>query len=148
MTLLCILIADWWSTLKASTPNHQKFVVKVPNLTCSASGCKRHWSVFQHLSRILPIWFSCILKHLLYFHLSIFFFPTSYKEEKSIGSKSVKWFGIYNNRALRHQFIKNDSMDLILLEDIDESNEWLLGSMEDDNSGDEVEYVFGDDDLT
>lgn len=39
-------------------------------------------------------------------------------------------------------------MDLILLEDIDESNEWLLGSMEDDNSGDEVEYVFGDDDLT
>ena len=52
------------------------------------------------------------------------------------------------NRVLRHQFIKNDTMDPILLEDIDESNEWLLGSMEDDNSSDEVEYVFGDDDLT
>jgi hypothetical protein len=51
------------------------------------------------------------------------------------------------NRALRRRFIKKDSSDPIILEDIDESNEWLLGRMEDD-SDDEVEFVFGDDDLT
>ena len=43
--------------------------------------------------------------------------------------------------------IKKNSSDRIILEDIDESNEWLLGRMEDD-SNHEIEFVFGDDDLT
>ena len=38
-------------------------------------------------------------------------------------------------------------MDQILFEDIDESNEQLPGNMKNDNSGDEVEYVFGDNNL-
>ena len=46
------------------------------------------------------------------------------------------------------RFIKNDTMDPIILQDVDESNKWLLRRMEDDNFGDEVEYVFGNDDLT
>ncbi|CAL9083741.1 unnamed protein product, partial [Musa acuminata var. zebrina] len=32
-----------------STPNLQKFAVKVLSLTCSASGCERNWSVFEHI---------------------------------------------------------------------------------------------------
>ncbi|XP_059630209.1 uncharacterized protein LOC132273211 [Cornus florida] len=41
--------ADWWSAYGSTTPNLQKFAIKVLSLTCSASGCERNWSVFEHL---------------------------------------------------------------------------------------------------
>ena len=45
-----VLIADWWSSYGSSAPNLRDFAVKVLSLTCSASGCERNWSVFQHVS--------------------------------------------------------------------------------------------------
>ena len=50
------------------------------------------------------------------------------------------------NRTLRKRYDNRDSIDPILLKDIDESNEWLLGRMEEDSDGDE--FVFEDDTLT
>ncbi|XP_076936903.1 uncharacterized protein LOC143604254 [Bidens hawaiensis] len=41
--------AEWWKIYGKGTPNLQKFAVSVLSLTCSASGCKRNWSTFEHL---------------------------------------------------------------------------------------------------
>eukprot|EP00261_Vitis_vinifera_P025961 XP_010659049.2 PREDICTED: uncharacterized protein LOC100255782 [Vitis vinifera] len=40
--------AEWWAAYGASAPNLQKFAMKVLNLTCSASGCERNWSIFEN----------------------------------------------------------------------------------------------------
>ena len=50
------------------------------------------------------------------------------------------------NQALKERFDNRDVIDPIVLNDIDESNEWLVGEM----GGDEVakELVFDDDTLT
>ncbi|KAL0439647.1 UNVERIFIED_CONTAM: hypothetical protein Slati_2447700 [Sesamum latifolium] len=51
------------------------------------------------------------------------------------------------NRALRRRYDTRDTIDPILLDEIDESNEWLLGSLTLD-SDEENTTVFEDDDLT
>ncbi|XP_058006811.1 uncharacterized protein LOC131182164 [Hevea brasiliensis] len=38
-----------WLTYGATTPNLRNFAVKVLSLTCSASGCERNWSIFEHI---------------------------------------------------------------------------------------------------
>lgn len=52
------------------------------------------------------------------------------------------------NRALRRRFTSNNTIDPILLKDIDDSNEWLLGRMEDDDGVNDDDFVFEDDSLT
>lgn len=42
--------AEWWENYGAQTPELRKFAIKVLSLTCSASGCERNWSVFEHVS--------------------------------------------------------------------------------------------------
>ncbi|XP_058008124.1 uncharacterized protein LOC110665045 [Hevea brasiliensis] len=64
--------AAWWKTYGSSTPNLQKFVVKVLSLTCSASGCERNWSVFEYVSNIYIYIYIYIYKFLIcYFILSL-----------------------------------------------------------------------------
>jgi hypothetical protein len=88
------------------------------------------------------------LRHLLYLHLTILFFQLHTKKRNRLAQSRLNdLVFVKYNRALRRRFLKKDSSDPIILEDIDESNEWLLGRMEDD-SDDEIEFVFGDDDLT
>jgi len=53
---------------------------------------------------------------------------------------------VKSNRALKRRREEGTSRDPILLKDIDESNEWLLGRMEGDS--DEDDLVFEDDTLT
>ena len=56
------------------------------------------------------------------------------------------------NRALKKRYNEHDSIDPIILKEIDESNEWLIGRMDDEDSHDHVDaqddLVFDDDDLT
>ena len=56
------------------------------------------------------------------------------------------------HRALKKRWDKRDTIDLIMLKEIDESNEWLKGRMGDEDSHDHVDaqddLVFDDDDLT
>ena len=56
------------------------------------------------------------------------------------------------NRALKKRYNERDTIDPIILKEIDESNEWLIGRMDDENSHDHVDaqddLVFDDDDLT
>ncbi|XP_049934775.1 uncharacterized protein LOC126410236 [Nymphaea colorata] len=39
----------WWNRYGFDCPNLARFAVKVLSQTCSASGCERNWSVFQHI---------------------------------------------------------------------------------------------------
>ena len=38
---------SWWMRFGGSTPELQKFAIRVLSLTCSASGCERNWSTFE-----------------------------------------------------------------------------------------------------
>ena len=38
---------SWWMHFGSSTPEFQKFVVRVLSLTCSASTYERNWSTFE-----------------------------------------------------------------------------------------------------
>ncbi|XP_059669339.1 uncharacterized protein LOC132314495 [Cornus florida] len=99
--------ADWWSAYGSTTPNLQKFAIKILILTCSASGCERNWNVFEHLhSKKRNRLTQCRLNDLV--------------------------------------FIK---INPIILNDIDDSNEWLVGVMDEDVDA-ENELVFEDDSLT
>ena len=54
------------------------------------------------------------------------------------------------NRALKRRYNECDTIDPISLKDIDDSNEWLIGRMEDEDShgGAQDDFVFDDDNLT
>ena len=48
------------------------------------------------------------------------------------------------NRALQRRYKKEGSGDPIILEDIDESNEWLMGRMDNDDEDDDLVFLDGD----
>ena len=56
------------------------------------------------------------------------------------------------NQALKKRYDERNTIDPIILKDIDESNEWLIGKMDNEDSRDHVDaqddLVFDDDDLT
>ncbi|XP_057989057.1 uncharacterized protein LOC131172122 [Hevea brasiliensis] len=110
-------------TYGSSTPNLQKFAIKVLNITCSASGCERNRSVFEHLhSKKRNQLFQECLDKLVY----------------------VKY-----NRALLRQYTFGDIATPIDLANIDENNEWLLGELKKgDGDDDDDTLVFMDDVLT
>ncbi|KAA0062060.1 hypothetical protein E6C27_scaffold89G004020 [Cucumis melo var. makuwa] len=104
-----------------STPNLQKFAIRILGLTCSASGCERNWSVFEQLH--------------------------SKKRNRLAQSRLNDLVFIKYNRALKRRYNLRDIVDPISLRDIDDSNEWLIGRLDDD-SEEEDELVFDDDILT
>lgn len=52
------------------------------------------------------------------------------------------------NRALKRRYNIRDTIDPISLKDIDDSNEWLVGRMDDDSGEEDDDLVFDDDFLT
>ncbi|XP_050945326.1 uncharacterized protein LOC103499176 [Cucumis melo] len=112
---------EWWDNFGQSTPNLQKFAIRILGLTCSASGCERNWSVFEQLH--------------------------SKKRNRLAQSRLNDLVFIKYNRALKRQYNLRDIVDPISLRDIDDSNEWLIGRLDDD-SEEEDELVFDDDILT
>ncbi|XP_031741219.1 uncharacterized protein LOC116403797 [Cucumis sativus] len=118
---LFVPIVEWWDNFGQSTPNLQKFVVRILGLTCSASGCERNWSVFEQ--------------------------PHSKKRTRLAQSRLNDLVFIKYNRALKHRNNLRDIVDPISLKDIDDSNEWLIGRLDDDSEEDDG-LVFNDDSLT
>ncbi|KAL4614173.1 hypothetical protein ACB092_07G034900 [Castanea dentata] len=108
--------AAWWFAYGASTPNLQQFAVKVLSLTCSSSRCERNWSMFEHVH--------------------------SKKRNRLAQSRMVDLVYIEYNRALNMRYNLRDTIDPISLKDIDDSNEWLTGRVEEEE-GDE--FVLSDD---
>ncbi|XP_058770291.1 uncharacterized protein LOC131643935 [Vicia villosa] len=46
----CIVRADqWWETYGTGTPTLQRLAIRILSQTCSASGCERNWSIFEHI---------------------------------------------------------------------------------------------------
>ncbi|XP_020874199.1 uncharacterized protein LOC110226587 [Arabidopsis lyrata subsp. lyrata] len=111
--------AEWWSSYGSSTPNLRKFAIKVLSLTCSATGCERNCGVFQllHTKR----------RNIL-------------NQSRLNDMVFVKY-----NRALQRRYKRKDTVDPIVLDEIDECNEWLTGTVESNNEDD---LVFEDDNLT
>ncbi|XP_038905943.1 uncharacterized protein LOC120091866 [Benincasa hispida] len=97
--------------------------MRVLNLACNASGSERNWSVFEHIHT---------------------------KKRNRLEQKHLNdLVYIKYNQALKECFDLKDQLDPISL-DIDESNEWLVGTLDEENNEAEVdnELVFDDDDLT
>ncbi|KAL4567756.1 hypothetical protein LXL04_023349 [Taraxacum kok-saghyz] len=103
--------ADWWASYGSSAPNLKKFAIRVLSLICSATSCERNWSVFQHLH--------------------------TKKRNRLAQARLNDMVFVKFNRALNRR-AKDKDKDHILLEDIDESNEWLLGRLEEENDDDSV----------
>nr|XP_009599910.2 uncharacterized protein LOC104095467 [Nicotiana tomentosiformis] len=108
---------EWWKQFGHQTPNLQKFAIKVLSLTCSASGCERNWSVFEHIH--------------------------SKKRNRLELSRLNDLVYIKYNRTLRRRYEARDTIDPILLDNIDEANEWLTGAPQNH----EDEQVYEGDDL-
>ncbi|XP_015160014.1 uncharacterized protein [Solanum tuberosum] len=92
--------------------------MKVLSLTCSSSGCERNWSVFEHIH--------------------------SKKRNRLALSRLNDLVYIKYNRTLKRRYDARDLIDPIRLDNIDDSNEWLVGCPEDQVD----ELVYEDDDLT
>ncbi|XP_028104396.1 uncharacterized protein LOC114303470 [Camellia sinensis] len=110
--------ADWWA-YGSKTPNLQTFAIKVLSLTCSSSGCERNWSVFEH--------------------------HHSKKRNRLEQQRLNDLVYVKYNRTLRFRYDMRNTLDLISFQNINESNEWLLGRM-DGESDEDNEHVFDDDD--
>ncbi|RVW92379.1 hypothetical protein CK203_032455 [Vitis vinifera] len=116
--------AEWWAAYRASAPNLQRFAMKVLNLTCSASSCEQNWSIFENIHS---------------------------KRRNRLDHQGLNdLVYIKYNRALKRRYNERNTIDPISLKDIDDSNEWLIRKMEDEDShrGAQDDFVFDDDNLT
>ncbi|XP_042050632.1 uncharacterized protein LOC121796008 [Salvia splendens] len=90
----------------------QKFAIKILSLTCSASGCERNWSVFEQIHT---------------------------KKRNMLEHKRMQdlVYVKYNQKLHdRNKLSATDEFDPIILDDIDECNEWLVGELDDDDDDD------------
>nr|GEZ18783.1 hypothetical protein [Tanacetum cinerariifolium] len=98
--------AKWWSSYGNEVPILKKFAIKVLSLTCSATRCECNWSIFSLLhNKIRNRLDQVRLNDLVY----------------------VKY-----NRQLKKCFDGRDLINPLLLNEVDESNEWLIGRMYED----------------
>uniref|UniRef100_A0A1S3ZCG3 HAT C-terminal dimerisation domain-containing protein n=1 Tax=Nicotiana tabacum TaxID=4097 RepID=A0A1S3ZCG3_TOBAC len=107
------------TTKSPETPELQAFAIKVLSLTCSSFGCERNWSVFEHIH--------------------------TKKRNRLTLKRLHNLVFIKYNRALGRRYNHRNIIDPILLDNIDEANEWLTGVPE--NCEDE-EVFEGDSDFT
>ncbi|XP_042009196.1 uncharacterized protein LOC121757771 [Salvia splendens] len=117
--------ATWWSMFGKDTRLLQKFAIKILTLTCSASGCERNWSVFGQIHT---------------------------KKRNRLEHKRMQdlVYVKYNQKLHdRNKLSATDEFDHIILDDIDECNEWLVGELDDDDDDiDGGNHLVHDDDDT
>lgn len=114
--------AEWWSAYGGSTPTLRDFAIKVLSLTCSVTGCERNWSVFQHLH--------------------------TKKRNRLAQERLNDMVFVKYNRALQRRYKRKDTIDPIILQEIDDCNEWLVGRMDGQSADEFDDLVFDDGDLT
>nr|XP_023900594.1 uncharacterized protein LOC112012442 [Quercus suber] len=114
-------LAEWWNLYGSSTPNLQQLAIKILSLNCSACGCERTWSVFEQIHT---------------------------KRRNRLAQKRLNdMVFVKYNQKMKARYDKRDVIDPISLDEIDKSNEWLLGEMGAEPSINvEDELVFDDDD--
>ncbi|XP_019257689.1 PREDICTED: uncharacterized protein LOC109235897 [Nicotiana attenuata] len=109
---------EWWMQFGYEVPNLQQFAIRVQSLTCSSSGCERNWSVYEHIH--------------------------SKKRNRLELKKLNDLVFVKYNRTLARRYKAHNIIDPILLDSIDEENEWLTGGPENH----EEEEVFEGEGLT
>ncbi|XP_042387691.1 uncharacterized protein LOC121979764 [Zingiber officinale] len=125
--------ANWWKMFGNGTPNLKEFAIKVLSLTCSASGCERNWSIFEHFAYSKSM---MVPSYVAQLH--------SKKRNRLDHKKLHDLVYVKYNQTLKACAVKKDKGDPIVLRNIDDcNNEWLTGMME---AGEEP--IFDDDDDT
>ncbi|XP_025692958.1 uncharacterized protein [Arachis hypogaea] len=116
--------AFWWRTYGHEAPNMRDLAIKILSLTCSASGCERNWSIFEHIH--------------------------TKKRNRLDHERMESLVFIKYNQQLIERYNLKDEVDPIALNDIDECNEWLVGEIgtatfRDDSVDDDANLVHQDD---
>ncbi|XP_057453898.1 uncharacterized protein LOC130745584 [Lotus japonicus] len=114
--------AQWWRMYGKSTPNLQRLAIKILSLAYSVSGCEHNWSVLEQIH--------------------------TKKRNKLEHKRLEDLVFVKYNQALVRRYNIRDELDPISLDDIDKSNEWLVGTMDEDGNDAENDRVFPNDDLT
>ncbi|XLU20766.1 hypothetical protein S245_056832, partial [Arachis hypogaea] len=115
----------WWRTYGHEALNMRDLAIKILRLTCSASGCERNWSIFEHIH--------------------------TKKRNRLDHERMESLVFIKYNQQLIERYNLKDEVDPIALNDIDECNEWLVGEIgtatfrDDDNMDDDADLVHQDD---
>ncbi|RVW95080.1 hypothetical protein CK203_025669 [Vitis vinifera] len=91
---------SWWMRFGGSTPELQKFAIRVLSLTCSASGCERNWSTFE----------------------SIYTKKRNRLEHQRLNALV---YVRYNTRLRERSLQRKQNVDPILVEEIDSDDEWI-----------------------
>lgn len=147
----------------SGTPHLKAFAIKVLSLTCSASGCERNWSMFEHVStlktvqKVYSFTFFCqfLVLELTVILLCVVDLLYNYnvlqihsKKRNRLEHKKLRdLVYVKYNQALKANASKKKKGDPIRLKNIDEcNNEWVLGRMMD--AGDEPVFDDEDDGLT
>ncbi|KAL6578942.1 hypothetical protein OROMI_009158 [Orobanche minor] len=112
--------AAWWSAYGKHTPELQNFAIRILSLTCSSSGYERNWSVFEHLH--------------------------SKKRNRLAQQKLNDLVFVKYNRALRRRYELRNVIDPILLNEIDDSKEWLIGKVDGESDEEDDDFVFSKED--
>ncbi|KAK2362242.1 hypothetical protein QL285_087320 [Trifolium repens] len=113
--------ADWWRMYGSEVPDLQLLAIKVLGLTCSASGCERNWSTFEHIH--------------------------SEKRSRLEHKRLEDLVFVKYNQSLTDRYNCRDKIDPMVLNDVNYHTEWFLGELREDGEPEE-ELVFENDNLT
>ncbi|RVX20115.1 hypothetical protein CK203_004572 [Vitis vinifera] len=91
---------SWWMRFGGSTPELQKFAIRVLSLTCSASGCERNWSTFESIH-------------------------TKKRNRLEHQRLNALVYVRYNTRLRERSLQRKQNVDPILVEEIDSDDEWI-----------------------
>eukprot|EP00253_Pinus_taeda_P001823 PITA_01823 len=97
-------LAQWWEAFGSHCPQLQKFAIRILSQTCSATGCERNWSVFERIHT---------------------------KKRNRLDKKRLNdlVYVQYNLRLRRKQLLnKSPDSEPIVLEDIDQTSDWVVES--------------------
>ncbi|VFQ82282.1 unnamed protein product [Cuscuta campestris] len=108
---------EWWRAYGGSVPFLQKFAIKILSLTCSALGCERNWSFFEHVH--------------------------SKKRKRLDQTRLNDLLFVKYNRALKRHHKLEDLIDPMCLDKIDECSDEWFGGEDCSEETDEEEAVDG-----
>ncbi|XP_058775668.1 uncharacterized protein LOC131649941 [Vicia villosa] len=118
-----VALAEWWRRYGAKTPNLQLLAIKILSLTCSSSGCERNWSAFEHIH--------------------------SKKRNRLEHQMLQDLVFIKYNQNLKERFDSDDLIDPVVLEDdFDTHNLWLLGGEDEAQPEPDNDMVFDGEDFS
>ncbi|XP_060209900.1 uncharacterized protein LOC132636862 [Lycium barbarum] len=91
---------EWWMLFGHRVPNLQEFAIRVQISTCSSFRCERNWSVYEHIN-------------------------TKKRNKLELKRLNDLVFVKYN-RTLIRRYKAHNTIDPIMLDNIDEANKWLI----------------------